>query len=126
MYEQSGRLNLKLLAEQAKKRLARNARVSSGVCNQTTENPPKIRYIQEKVLLSNEEDELLYSKLKEIFSQNENVTNPIGQLIDQTKFKSLSTLERDAYIVRMIEKFNTLKDRFNKEKNDNQLEREIS
>jgi len=106
-----GRLGIKLLAEQAKKRLARNGRVSTGIANQGYA-PTKVKYLQERIIMNNDEEEFLYQKIKQIFSQNQTVINPIGQLIDQNKFKSMSTIERDAYIIKMVDTFQTLKQRF--------------
>lgn len=116
---QQGRLGIKLLAEQAKKRLARNARVTTAVANYNNTSSPKLRYMQEKVLLVDTEEEELYCKLKQIFLSGDDVMNPIGQLIDQNKFKSMNALERDAYIVRTVEKFQKLKARLEYEKQQN-------
>ena len=56
-----------------------------------------------------------YQKLKQIFSEKQTVINPIGQLIDQNRFKCMTSIERDAYIIKMVDKFQTLKARLEQE-----------
>ncbi len=73
------------------------------------------------VLLSNKEDEKLYSKVKTILSENEDVINPLGRLVDKTKFSSLSEMDKERYIFNLAEKYRAMKERYKNEKEFSQV-----
>ncbi len=68
------------------------------------------------VLLSNKEEEKMYMKVKEMLSQDEDAINPIGKLVDLQKFATLSSAEKDRYIITLADKYLKLKARFEREK----------
>ena len=73
------------------------------------------------VLLSNKEDEKLYSKVKTILSENEDVINPLGKLVDKNKFFSLSEMDKERYIFNLAEKYRAMKERYKQEKEFSQV-----
>lgn len=73
------------------------------------------------VLISNKEDEKLYSKVKSILSEDEDVINPLGRLVDKNKFSSLSEMDKERYIFNLAEKYRVMRERFIKEKSLSQV-----
>lgn len=63
-----------------------------------------------------EKDEKLYSKVRDILDRDENVTNPIGQLMDKRLFDSLDEANKQRYILELSNKFRELRERYYKEK----------
>lgn len=78
-------------------------------------------YIQQvkrdiKVKFDNKtEDDILYEKVFEILSSDEVITNPIKRLVDDIVFNSLLESEKQTYILKLTNKFNELKLRYEKE-----------
>ena len=105
---------LKKLARQAKNRLSqRNYFNGKGELNVIKNN---FFADYKLVLISNKEDEKLYSKVKEILNENEDVINPIGKLVDSNKYKNLSQMDKERYIFNLAEKYKEMKKRFEREK----------
>ena len=63
-----------------------------------------------------EKEEKLYVKVREILDRDENVMNPIGQLVDRTVFDKLDEANRQRYILELSAKFRELRERYYKEK----------
>lgn len=105
---------LKRLARQAKNRLSKrnylNGKGELKVINGGYLADYKL------VLLSGKDDEKLYCKVKEMLSENEDTANPIGRLVDKTKFSSLSLCEQERYIFNLVDKYKKMKQRFEQEK----------
>ena len=79
---------LKRLARQAKNRLS-NHKYLNGKGEYNVRNSG---YLAEYklMLLSSKEDEKLYSKVCQILSENKDIINPLGQLVDKSRFSTLS------------------------------------
>ncbi len=61
-------------------------------------------------------EERLYMKVREILDRDENVTDPIGQLMDKKVYDSLDDANRQRYILELSSKFRELRERYYKEK----------
>ena len=105
---------LKKLARQAKNRLSKrnyfNGKGEIGGMRNNFFADYKL------VLISNKEDEKLYTKVKEILAENEDIINPIGKLVDSNKYQTLSQMDKERYIFNLAEKYKEMKKRFEREK----------
>ena len=63
-----------------------------------------------------EREERLYGKVREILDRDENVTNPIGQLVDREKYEQMDDANRQRYILELSAKFRELRLRYYKER----------
>lgn len=63
-----------------------------------------------------ERDEQLYGKVRAMLDRDEDITNPIGQLVDKEVFDKLDEGNRQRYILELSAKFRELKERYYKEK----------
>ncbi len=63
-----------------------------------------------------ERDERLYGKVRDMLDKDENVTDPIGRLVDRDVFDKLDADNRQRYILELSAKFRELKERYYKEK----------
>lgn len=63
-----------------------------------------------------EKEEKLYVKVREILDRDENVINPIGQLMDRAVYDKLDDANKQRYILELSAKFRQLRDRYYKEK----------
>ena len=63
-----------------------------------------------------EKEEKLYVKVREILDRDENVINPIGQLMDRAVYDKLDEANKQRYILELSAKFRQLRDRYYKEK----------
>lgn len=104
---------LKRLARQAKNRLS-NHKYLNGKGEYNVKNG---EYLAEYklMLLSSKEDEKLYSKVCQILSENRDVINPLGKLVDKNKFSTLSDKDKERYIFNLADKYKQMKQRFEKE-----------
>lgn len=105
---------LKRLARQAKNRLGKR-----NYLNRKGESKVGSDYYladYKLVLLSTKEDEKLYLKVKSILSEDEDVINPLGKLVDKNKFFSLSEMDKERYIFNLAEKYRAMKERYKQEK----------
>lgn len=107
---------LRRLAKQAKERL------SSGGYKQPEKYSSIFKVYEggivadyKLVVLSDTEDEKLYNKVKEILNQNVDITNPIGQIVDQSKLENMNNYERDRYIMNIKDKYLEMRERYFKE-----------
>ena len=105
---------LKRLAKQAKNRLSKRNYFNGKGEKSVMGNNYFAEY--KLVLINSKEDEKLYSKVKEILSENEDAINPIGKLVDKTKFNNLSENDKERYIFNLAEKYREMKKRFEREK----------
>ena len=62
------------------------------------------------------EREMLYKKVCDILDKDINVTNPIGQLIDNDEYRALDFQSRQRYILKMVNEYNILRERYCKER----------
>lgn len=98
---------LKLLAQIAKQRL----RGEVGLISQ-----PKFTTMKENVkLLSTDDDDKLYKQICSILSENKDIINPIGKLIDYKRCNNFTKLEREKYFFDLIDKYSEFKTKFEKE-----------
>ena len=67
------------------------------------------------VLLNKDEDEKFYLKVKNLLTENADIVNPIGSLIDKKKFNSLNDLDKELYLFKLVDKYREMKERFEKE-----------
>ena len=63
-----------------------------------------------------ERDERLYSSVREILDRDEDVMNPIGQLVERDVFDKLDDGNKQRYILELSAKFRELRERYYKEK----------
>ena len=63
-----------------------------------------------------QKEERMYGKVKEILMRDENVTNPIGQLVDKEEYEQLDEANKQRYILELSAKFRELRERYYKEK----------
>ena len=63
-----------------------------------------------------DKEEVLYKKVCGILSEDENVTNPIGQLVEHDLYDGMDEQNKQRYILELSQKFRELKDRYYKEK----------
>ena len=64
----------------------------------------------EFVVINQNEDKELVSKVYSILSEPEIVYNPIGRLVDKKLFSTMSEYEKELYILTLADKFNKIKD----------------
>lgn len=64
------------------------------------------------------DDEILYQKIVKLLSENEYVLNPIMRLIDHDKYDKMSDVAKQNYIFELSDKYNAMKDRFEKEQKE--------
>jgi hypothetical protein len=62
------------------------------------------------------EREKMYVRVCEILEQNEDVTNPIGQLVDYEKYNSLDESGKQRYVLWLSKEYNELKQRYYQER----------
>ncbi|MBQ7227145.1 MAG: hypothetical protein IJX05_01945 [Clostridia bacterium] len=63
-----------------------------------------------------QKEERMYGRVKEILMRDENVTNPIGQLVDKEEYEQLDEANKQRYILELSAKFRELRERYYKEK----------
>ena len=63
-----------------------------------------------------ERDERLYGKVRDMLDRDEDVSDPIGRLVDKEVFDSLDDSNKQRYILELSAKFRELKERYYKEK----------
>lgn len=78
----------------------------------------KVRRDENKALDSEkaDEEELFYCKVCNILENDENATNPIGQLIDRNEFERLDADNRQRYILKLAQKFREMRERYYRER----------
>ena len=120
-------VSIKEFAKKAKHRLGsgfwnniRKERADTILC--ANENAEHIRSIYERKLMhtlyyqnENDEDTKLYKKVCKILSKEEFYINPIGQLIDHKKFDKLDSESKQMYIIKLTDKYNEMRARFERE-----------
>jgi len=99
---------LKRLALKAKKRLTGKNKLS------TYNNEAKQLYGNVRII-SCEEDERFYKKVCKILSENRDIQNPLGKLIDHNVYNSLTETSKEKYFFDLIDKYAECKARFEKE-----------
>jgi len=88
-----------------------------------SDNAEHIKDIYSKKLMhtlymqpESEEDALLYKKVCKLLTKDEFTSNPIGQLIDHKKFDRMNSENRQTYIIKLTEKYNEMRKRFERER----------
>ena len=71
---------------------------------------------RQKTVIAYAQEEELYAKVREMLSADECVINPIGRLIDQSRFRIMTFSEQNRYVLELAETYRRLKDRFYREK----------
>lgn len=104
----SNNQGLKMLAQIAKKRLKGEV-----VRKEQTRFTPLRENIK---LLSSEEDEKLYRQVCNILTENKDIINPIGKLIDYKTYNNLNRLDKERYFFKLADKYGEFKTKFEKEK----------
>ena len=88
----------------------------------TPENRQRIRQVQRSRYIrenidsvednSISETERLYLRVCNILDNDENTTNPIGQLIDYEKYKEMDENAKQRYVLYLVRQYNELKERY--------------
>lgn len=99
---------LKKLALQAKKRLMNGSKTKTCLFPESKNKTIK------KFMC--DEDEKFYKKVCKILTENPDIHNPIGKLIDNKIYNTLSTSSKEKYFFDLIDKYAECKIRFEKEK----------
>ena len=121
---------LKDYAKLAKKRMASGywgrvrEEVNTYIENNQEESPEKIKEMYSKRLMRElyltdtfDKDADLYKKVCKLLSQDGYVLNPISQLIDHAEFDRLDDIAKQTYLIKLTDKYNELRERYEKEKN---------
>ncbi|MDD2445594.1 MAG: hypothetical protein PHX09_02150 [Clostridia bacterium] len=98
---------LKKLALQAKKRLIGEIQFNTYYVDEGYKSNVKT--------LSCEEHEKFYKKVCKLLSENKDIRNPIGKLIDYEVYNSLPSLSKEKYFFDLVDKYGECKERFEKE-----------
>lgn len=103
---------LRRLARQAKNRLTgRNYMDGSGYKVYSGGLLADYKLVQ----ISKRDDEILYEKVSRILSENIDIVNPIGKLVDKKKISIMSAQEKERYVFSIIDKYIKMKSRFERE-----------
>ena len=92
---------LKILANRAKNRLMNKSLRDT--------------YSNASIKIINNNDDKFYNKVKEMLTENKNITNPIKRLMDESKLIKMNSLQREKYLFETIVKYNSARERFLKE-----------
>ena len=92
---------LKILANRAKNRLMNKSLRDT--------------YSNASIKIINNNDDKFYNKVKEMLSEDKNITNPIKRLMDESKLIKMNSLQREKYLFETIVKYNSARERFLKE-----------
>ena len=92
---------LKILANRAKNRLMNKSLRDT--------------YSNASIKIINNNDDKFYNKVKEMLSEDKNITNPIKRLMDESKLIKMNSLQREKYLIETIVKYNSARERFLKE-----------
>ena len=92
---------LKILANRAKNRLMNKSLRDT--------------YSTASIKIINNNDDRFYNKVKEMLSEDKNITNPIKRLMDESKLIKMNSLQREKYLFETIVKYNSARERFLKE-----------
>lgn len=99
---------LKILAQKAKKRLS-----SAGQKITKDEKISKAYLSQQDYAIvasrQNIEEDPLFEKVKKVLQKGD-VFNPLAELTDQVVFNSLSSAEKERYIIDISKRYNRIKD----------------
>ncbi len=100
--------NLKSLAKQAKERLKTAGEISSGNSQALAANTSYTFVANMRAI----EDDPLFPKVKRLLekSEDEIIINPISQLVSKKYLETLSAESKEKYILKLIKKYNTIKD----------------
>ena len=63
-----------------------------------------------------EKEEQFYCRVCDILERDENVTNPIGQLMDREEYERLDEANKQRYILELSKKFREMRERFYRER----------
>ncbi len=108
---------LKVLAQKAKKRLSSagqtiktqgDNKATSAYLSQTT-----YAIVANKQLI---EEDPLYEKVKTLVQKGD-VLNPLAELTDYSVFNTLSSVDKERYIMNIARRYNELKEYFSKQEN---------
>ena len=92
---------LKILANRAKNRLMNKSLRET--------------YSNASIKIINNNDDKFYNKVKEMLTEDKNITNPIKRLMDESKLIKMNSLQREKYLFETIVKYNSARERFLKE-----------
>lgn len=108
MKELSGRELLKLMAQQAKNRMRGKNEKSKDY--KVIIGGDRLEY--KSIIIKNDDDEMLYDKVKEILSTDGEGINPIHKIIDIEKYNNLSGIQKEKYLFEITDKYRKLKERY--------------
>ena len=111
MKELSGRELLKLMAQQAKNRMSGKTQQSSDY--RIIIGGDHLEY--KTIIIKNNDDEILYNKIKDILSTDGEGINPIHKIIDIDKYNSLNSFQTEKYLFELTDIYRKFKERYNAE-----------
>ncbi len=120
------RSELKFLANQAKRRLQNAAECSNerytrvNHINKSTYFYKNMATMHKKVgcveyvMIEDKEDEAFVRKVEKIIIEDQ-LLNPIGRLIDKKYYQQLNNVDKEFYLLKLIDRYNKVKDQYMKE-----------
>lgn len=112
MKEMTGKELIRLMAQQAKNRMRGKTKETINIANFSRS---RNSFVESKII-SKDIDESLYTKVCYMLDKNEDVINPLDELIEIDKYKSLSYQDQERYLLQLADKYVKLKNRYETEK----------
>lgn len=116
--------NLKSMASLAKERLKRGlysnaekakAKSAMAINSYFVKNFNSIKKLNSKVefvSISNEIDDKFVCKVYDILKSNREIYNPIGLLVDNDVYSKLNDVEKQFYVLNIVDKYNKIKNQY--------------
>lgn len=95
---------LKTLALRAKNRLIQKG------------NPESVKAKDYRIKIIKSGDEVFYDKVKALLERDEDILNPIKELMDEKIYSSMSLMQRERYLLQTVEKYQKVKSLIEDEK----------
>ena len=116
--QKSGIDALKRMAQMAKNRLRNKVteKENKGLKNKCNFKVIYGASVDIKCKIITKEDEKLYEKVKTILDEDFDVLNPISKLIDYKLYNKLDSLAQERYILDLVDKYKTYKEKYILEK----------
>ncbi|MDR3021731.1 MAG: hypothetical protein LBU60_03545 [Clostridiales bacterium] len=89
---------------------------------ENTKSISKITFQSFKTRVADSEQEKLYKRVCDLLEHDDDLTDPIGKLIDKEYFETLDARSKQKYIFELSAKFRELSERYYKERDKNMVE----
>ena len=117
--------NLKDMATKAKERLkrglytnaektkAKNAMNINSYFIKNLNSLKKLSGTAEFVIINDDIDPKFVAKVHAMLNRNEEIFNPIGRLIDNQLYTTLNDIQKQFYVLSIVDKYNKIKNEYN-------------